>query len=320
VSDPGGLHPVLGLLQLLGAGLVVAVVMASVHTAWSLTRPPRRTYAWAVSRKQPGDPGEVEPARAYEVFDFRGRAHELPAWRIAGDDPAGPVVVMTHGWGSSRLGGLKRLHAVVGHASEVVMWDLPGHGEAPGRARLGADEHLDLLALLDALETPGREVGFVLFGWSLGAGVSIRAAAEDAGRHDIRAVIAEAPYIEPSTPARAVIRLRGLPYRVNLPLAMAGLGVWLGVGWRWRGFARDRHAKRLGTVPLTVVHGEMDPVCPVTDGRAIADAAPDGRLVPVRGGGHNNLWTDPDLEPIARRAVADAVRGAGGPGGASAGS
>ena len=310
------LHPIIGLLQLLGAGLVAAVLLVSAHTAWSLARPPRRTYAWAVARRLPGDPSELDPPRAYEPFTFPGRRRTLPAWRIPADNPQGPVVVMTHGWGSSRIGGLKRLAPVLPHAREVVLWDLPGHGEAPGPARLGADEHEDLLALLDILAPAGERPPFVLFGWSLGAGVCIRAAAENNNRHaphDIRAVIAEAPYINPPTPAKAVIRLRGLPHTINLPLAMAALGIRLGVGPKWTGFARDKHAKRLGELPLTVLHGDADPVCPIADARTIADAAPNARFVPIPGGGHNNLWTDPAFEPAARRAVADTLRAASDP-------
>lgn len=296
----------LGLINLLGVGLFVAIALAAVHTAWSLTHPPRRTYAWAVARRVAGDPGELDPPRPYEPFTFRGGRTDLPAWRVPGDNPDGPTVVLTHGWGSSRLGGLKRLEPVLPHAKQAILWDLPGHGESPGSARMGTDEHRDLLALLDTL----GEGPIALFGWSLGAGVSIRAAAEDAGAHDIRAVVCEAPYIHAPTPARNVIRLRGMPYRLNLPLAMAGIGVRLGVGPRWAGFARDRHAAKLGQIPLTVIHGDADPVCPIADGRAIADAAPNGRLVVIPGGGHNNLWTDPQFREPAARAVADAVRAA----------
>ncbi len=305
------LGPALGLLQLLAVGLIAATLLSAAHTARSLRRPPRRTYAWSVARRVAGDPSELDPPRAFEAFTFRGRVHDLPAWRVPGDDPDGPVVVLTHGWGSSRIGGLARLHAVLPFARAAVLWDLPGHGEAPGLSRLGVDEHLDLLGLLDAIAEPGGRTPAVLFGWSLGAGVSIRAAAENAGRHDVRAVIAVAPYLEASTPARAVIRLRGLPHRINLPLAMMALGVRLGVGPGWKGFARDRHAARLGEVPLTVIHGDADPICPSEDGRRIADAAPRGRFVTIPGGGHNDLWTDPELEPLAREAVRAALAGVG---------
>lgn len=297
----------LGLAQLLLVGLAGAVALATLHTAWSLTHPPRRTYAWAVARSQPGDPGELTPARAYEPFSFRGARTDMPAWRVPGDNPDGPTVVMTHGWGSSRIGGLKRIDPVLTHAREAILWDLPGHGEAPGFVRLGADEHNDLLALLDTL----GDGAIVLFGWSLGAGVCLRAAAEDAGAHDIRAVVCEAPYCRPITPASRVIALRGLPHRVNLPLALGLIGLRTGAGWSFPGFDRDRHAARLGAIPVTVIHGDADPVCPIDDGRRIADAAPNGRLVTIPGGGHNNLWTDPRFREPCARAVSDAVRGAG---------
>jgi pimeloyl-ACP methyl ester carboxylesterase len=299
------LPALLGLLNLLAVGGAVAWLIAVIHTAWALRHPPKRTYAWAVHRRLPGDPGELEPALAYEPFTFRGVNGELPAWRVPGADSNAPIVVMTHGWGSSRLGGLKRLQAVVGGAREVILWDLPGHGEADGSARMGVDEHADLLALLGTL----GEAPIVLFGWSLGAGVSLRAAAEGKGSFDIRAVVCEAPYIGAPTPARNVIRLRGMPYRLNLPPAMALLGISLGIGPRWRGFARDRVAASLGDVPLTVIHGDADPVCPIADGQSIADAAPKGRLVAIAGGGHNNLWTDPTLAAASSQALRDAIRG-----------
>lgn len=299
------LPALLGLLNLLAVGGAVAWLIAVIHTAWALRHPPKRTYAWALHRRLPGDPGELEPALAYEPFTFRGAHGELPAWRVPGTDSNGPIVVMTHGWGSSRVGGLKRLQAVVGEAREVILWDLPGHGEADGSARMGADEHADLLALLRTL----GEAPIVLFGWSLGAGVSLRAAAEGAGSFDIRAVVCEAPYIAAPTPARNVIRLRGMPYRLNLPPAMALLGISLGVGPRWRGFARDKVAASLGDVPLTVIHGDADPVCPIADGQTIADAAASGRLVAIAGGGHNNLWTDPTLAAESSQALRDAIRG-----------
>lgn len=307
------LHPALGLLQLLGAGLLAAITISTLHTAWSLTHPPRRTYAWAIARRVPGDPSELTPPRAYEPFTFRGVRQTLPAWRVPADNPAGPVVVMTHGWGSSRIGGLKRLAPVLPHAREVILWDLPGHGESPGPARMGTDEHRDLQRLLEIIAPGPDRPPIVLFGWSLGAGVSIRAAAENAAAHDLRAVIAEAPYIHAPTPARSVIRLRGLPYRLNLPPAMALMGLRLGVGPHWNGFARDRHAKRLGPISLTVIHGTDDPVCPIADARTIADAAPNGRLITIPHAGHNNLWTDPVLEAQARRAVEDALRAASDP-------
>ena len=49
-----------GLLVTLAIGLVLAYGASVVYCAWVLTHPPRRTYAWAVSRSLPGEPGEVQ--------------------------------------------------------------------------------------------------------------------------------------------------------------------------------------------------------------------------------------------------------------------
>jgi pimeloyl-ACP methyl ester carboxylesterase len=64
------------------------------------------------------------------------------------------------------------------------------------------------------------------------------------------------------------------------------------VGTRWRGFDRAVLAARV-KCPLVVLHGDLDAVCPVADGEAIAQAAARGKLVVVRGGGHLDLWSEP---------------------------
>jgi pimeloyl-ACP methyl ester carboxylesterase len=377
-----------GLALLIGIGLVVFLATLVLFVIRTLTRPPRRTYAWAVARGRVGDPSELDRPRPFRNWTFRSRGLELPVWEIEGDVPGGPTVICTHGWGDSRLGGLVRVDALAPAAGRIILWDLPGHGEAPGTCRLGTAEARDLLELIDhvagsarrhdppranaagdqpercghaehaAAETkaapdvpsdvrqgveappPAPSVGdggggLVLYGWSLGAGVSIVAAARD-GR--VSGVIAEAPYRFPMTPARNVLRGRALPHRLNLAPAFWLLGLMLGAGPGWgrahpaaagpdgsrqgggvgpvenrshRGpppsatggegaFDRAAHAARL-RCPLLVLHGEFDEICPLEDARAIVEAVPEGvpaELAEIQGAGHNNLWTQ---EPFASR-------------------
>jgi len=298
-----------GLAILLLEGLAVCIVAAIGYGVYVLTHPTRRTYANAVSRGRPGHPGEMPGvARKFESWTFRTRGVDLPVWDVPGDAPDGPVVIMSHGWGDSRIGGLSRVPAFLGVASRVVLWDMPGHGEAPGTCSLGTREVEDLVALIERVNDPVR--GVVLFGWSLGAGVSICAAAcseparvsdstaSDGGSNRspsltlrVRGVIAEAPYRLPWTPARNVMRLRGLPWRWNIGAVFAILGVWLGVGARWRGFDRAEHAARM-KYPLLVLHGSDDSVCPVEDGREIAAAAKTGTFLRIEKGQHFGLWTE----------------------------
>lgn len=286
----------MGLIVLFAAGLALFGLSLVAYTVRLLTRPPRRTYAWAVARGLPGDPGEASPSRAFESFTFTSRGITLAAWEIAGDRPGGPTFIFTHGWGESKLSVLPRLAALAPECSRVIAWDLPGHGESGGACALGGPEAQDLCVLADRARdrTP-----LVLAGFSLGAGVSIAAAA-DAGA---AAVIAEAPYRVPATPARNVLRARSLPWRFNLPAALAWVGLHAGWGpaWRSRPFDRAAMAARLG-VPLLVVVGEADRVCPPEEAQAIAGSR--GELVRVPGAGHLDLWTGQASAERAGRAIA----------------
>lgn len=290
-----------GLVVLLGVGGVCFWAITVAHTVRALTRPRRRTYAWALARNLPGDPGELDAPMVFETGRVAGDAGVIEYWRAIGRDPSGVRIVLIHGWGSSKVGALKRMDALADVAREFVAIDLRGHGESGGRCALGTKEHRDVLRVLGEI---GADGAVVLHGWSMGAGVALRVAAEGAGGHEVVGVVCESPYVDAPTPARNVMRLSGMPTALNLMPAMRALGVRLGVGASWRGFARDGIARGVDA-PVLVVHGTADPVCPVSDGRVIAEAAPRGSMVEIEGGGHNNLWTDPAL----RERVSVVVRG-----------
>lgn len=289
---------ILGLALLLLAGLIAGIVILSAYTAYTLTHPPRRGYAFALARGVPADPGELRfidddgterIGARFEQWTFRSRGRDLPVWDITGCDPDGPTIILTHGWGDSRVVSLYRAPALLRIARRLIVWDLPGHGESPGRCSLGVHEPADLVALVESL--PASSGPIVLYGHSLGAGVSIEAARRLGDR--VAAVIAESPYRVPFTPARNVMRLAKFPYRVNLPLALAVI--------RPR-FDRAEQARGV-RAPLLVLHGEMDAVCPLEDAKAIADAAPSGRIAVIPGGGHVDLFTEARFAGEAEAAV-----------------
>lgn len=163
---------------------------------------------------------------------------------------------------------------------------------------LGASEREDLERVIS--EAGGS--GTVLFGWSMGGGISLEAWA-CAG---VAGVIAEAPYRTAFSPARNVLRGRGMPWRATLwpALVMVGAMGGRGPGWMLRGarFDRVRVAHGLG-VPLLVLHGDSDSVSPPDEGRAIAEAG-GGAFVAIPGGTHNGLWADERTREEAGRAVA----------------
>lgn len=347
----------LDLLPLLAIGLALAVAWLILVTMRSLARPPRRTEAWAVARSRPADPSELPTPRRFEAIDFKYNMMESgPVWLIDGDNPSGPVVIFSHGWGESKIDILQRVDAIAPLCSRIIAWDLPGHGESPrGSSPLGTSEwnqltHLvelaqgedldarsreademmatlegeaDWEAFLDAPPKPGAPK-VILWGYSLGAGVSIEVGADRPKR--VAAVIAESPYCLASTPARNMLTLKRLPWRINLPPAMFLLGLWRHRGPRWTGFDRANIAKDL-RCPLLVIHGDADEICPLEDGQEIAnvagtgpldDSTPDatarpssGTLVTLPGATHFDIWTDPrqtEARAIAAHAIADFIR------------
>lgn len=303
---------IVGFAALLAAGLALAVAFVAWRTAWRLRHPPRRGYAWALSRGIAGDPSELDEPLEFASWEIEFEGARLPVWDVRGRERSGPVVALTPGWGDSRVGALVRMPALVSVASRVLVWDPAGlgdsaraHGRGGLRWSMGTRDQFAVVRVLEAArEREGWGAsGVVLMGWSAGGGTSIVAGAmAEAEGLGVGGVIAEAPYREAWTPAFNVLRMAGVPWRVTGPMAFAALGVRLGVGARWGGFDRAEHAARL-RVPLLLVHGDADAICPVVDSRAIRSAARDATLVEVAGGGHNDLWTEARHAELATRAV-----------------
>lgn len=301
----------MGLALLVLVGLVGAVIIIAAWTAWWITHPPRRTFATALARGRAGDPSSLpappSATREWSEETLMLAGARAPVWIVQGDAPRGPVIILSHGWGDSRIGALSRCQALLPFASRIIMWDMPGHGMASGVCSLGTREVAMLRELCSHAGSLAPNLPIVLMGWSLGAGVSIAAASDwdhaDASR--IGCVIAEAPYRLARTPAASVLRLHGLPTRVTLSLVLAGLDAWLRTRGALRagvGFDRAKLAARM-RAPLLVLHGEDDDVSPVEDGRAIAAAARQGTILTLAGAGHHGLWTTPAYCEACTRAV-----------------
>lgn len=286
------------LLGFLGVGLLIACLILVLHTWWGLTRPRRRGYAYAVSRGVPGDPGELDAPREFAEVSLPATAGS-PAttlWDIRGDADAGPVIVFSHGWGQSRHSVLPRLEALARFASRIIAWDLPGHGESPGRSHLGAFEATALERVVRwASQASPRPV--VLHGYSLGAGVSLELAAASADL--VSLVVAEAPYRLAITPAESVLEQRGLPHGWSLRLAL-----WLAGAGSASDQAFDRaHIARRVRCPVLILHGAADEISPPQDGRDIAASAAHGTLVEIPDGTHKSLWCDDRQREACERAI-----------------
>lgn len=307
----------LALLPLLALGGLVYVLAVVGFLLHRLTHPTRRTFGVALAQGRPADPSQLAPSRAFTSFEFSHEGKKLIAWDVPGDAAQGPICVLTHGFGDSKLGGLSRVHALLPSCSRAVMWDMQGHGESEGTSTQGTHEVHALLTLIRMLPTD-REI--VLYGWSMGAGVSLvaavllqeeRAKCEQAS--DVKAVsprikglVLESPYRFAATPARNVLQTVGFPTGVLLSIALALIPARTRVGGlslKPAAFDRGAWAARLGKqVPVLVLHGAADHVSPIADGEAIAHAC-GGKLVTLAEGGHFGLWTDDRWRQTCERVV-----------------
>lgn len=243
---------------------------------------------------------------------------------------SGPTVLLLHGW--AMAGSVfAPLGERLASTHRVVRYDLRGHGGSPPGATASLDDHAaDLAALADALKLERT----MAIAWSLGAQVLLRALPAVRSRLRGAVLIAGTPRFTATEgwahglasrqvevlaqrfrrdPARTRARFladlfapgerealgeerlaaleRAMPLP-DVPTALAGLDLLASVDLR----------AGLGAVelPVLLVHGEADPICPAGASRAMAEAIPGARLALLLGAGH---------APFATRGeeVADAI-------------
>lgn len=271
-----------GSAALVYAGAVAGVVREAL-------RPERKTLGWALGRGLPSEPNAWGlPAREW-THEFDGA--RCPVFELGDPDPAAPTAVVLHGFARSRYDALARLGPLLPHARRFLLPDLPGHGDATGRTtRLGTDEERFVASLVDGVSAP-----ILLVGHSLGATIALHAATGRCLGPRVRGVVALAPYERLRTPLGARLDLRAMPRPALVLPALAALER-LGVRER-----STRESAASTSARVAIVAGGVDPVTPLAEARAIAAAAPQGRLFVVGGARHD------DFETLGRDVVAEAT-------------
>ncbi|MCE9620220.1 MAG: alpha/beta fold hydrolase [Planctomycetes bacterium] len=275
-----------GLLVLFAASLAILCVWGGVMTGLQALRPQRKALAWALATGRAKDPADLD-LKFDEIECSSGQRHPCPAWRIAGRaaDPLAPILLMVHGWGRSRWDSLARVGPFLGACSELVLLDLPAHGEhRAALSSVGAHEPACVLHALQEIsrQSPGRPL--ILAGHSMGAGIALRVAllAEPLGL-PIAGVIAFSPYRTLRSPIPGRLALKELPQQPFSEIAILTLRL---LGRMDRPLEID--AARL-KAPLLVLAGDGDPISPADDARRIAQASPRGTLSILRYQRHDDL-------------------------------
>jgi pimeloyl-ACP methyl ester carboxylesterase len=201
--------------------------------------------------------------------------------------------------------------ATVGRAVFVPGLGLDARSSARLRARIGGTVvHLpgmglrETVPLVDDLAkrlADGLGEGPVLLvGHSQSCQVVVAAAQRDAR---VAGVVLLGPTTDPRLRRAVVLALRWLRTAVREPVRSMPLVVaqWARTGPRamvalWRTAAPDRIDQRVATlrVPVLVVRGTRDALCPRDWAERLTAVAPDGRLVEIPGAAHMTVQTHPD--------------------------
>lgn len=151
----------------------------------------------------------------------------VSGWLISHASPRRPTIVLTHGRSQNRMQVFPLAKAVFARGYNVLLWDLPHHGNSGGSTTYGPDEIASLLRVVDwARAHPDVDRDAVsAIGFSLGAGMSIGAAASDRECR-IRSVVADSPYSSVAETGEWYARVFGvIPKPIAWPTAAVSLRV-----------------------------------------------------------------------------------------------
>lgn len=283
-----------GLIVLFLTAFVLIALLGALAIVWQIVRPGRKTYATALAKGLPTEPADADLTGQPATFNLPGN-HTTPGWIITGHDPDAPTLLILHGHRDSRHGALLRAQLLAPYASHLIVFDWPAHGEctAPWMT-CGKREADDANAVLQGLPDAIRNKPVVLFGYSLGGQIAVKTAAE---HPHFAGVILDGAYRRWDTPVRLHLKKHRVPPWPFMPIA----GVVFRAFGLIQNFDRAQYAKQIA-VPLLVLHGTDDRICPVHEGQELADHAPDSTFVSIEAGQHNRLH---EYDPEAYHAALD---------------
>ncbi|MGW9081053.1 alpha/beta hydrolase family protein [Streptomyces kronopolitis] len=220
--------------------------------------------------------------------DIPGELGALPAWFVPGVRDT--WVITVHGLGTTREHPMVVMPFL--HRHRLPVLDLayrndPGAPRtADGIHHLGETEWRDLdAAIRYAIRYGARAV--VLYGWSTGATMALRAATRSALRDRISGLVLDSPVLDRGATVRALAGARRVP-RALLPLVVRAAEGSTGV-------PLDRPADAVDPeeldIPTLLFHGPDDRIAPWAASRAFAARRADLiTLQPVPHAPHAAMW------------------------------
>ncbi|WP_159766606.1 alpha/beta hydrolase family protein [Streptomyces sp. HM190] len=288
----GGAHAVVG-------SVVSGVPHAPDTVVRRLERVSRGTLepgdkVWFTPSTHIGDPRTALGLDHTDV-EVPGELGTLPAWFVPG--VRSTWVITVHGLGTTREHPMNVMGFLHRHGFPVLDVAYRGDAGAPrapdGLSHLGETEWRDVDAAIHHAVRFGAEK-VVLYGWSTGATMALRAASRSGLRDRVTGLVLDSPVLDWTAALRALATACRTP-GVLLPLAVraaqgrTGLGR-TGLGRTGLGGAAAVEPARI-PVPALIFHGPDDLVAPWDASRRLAAHHPGLiTLSTVRQAPHGAMW------------------------------
>lgn len=219
------------------------------------------------------DPATLDLALTEERFET-AKGDEMVIWRAEPDGDK-PTILYLHGNAGNLANRHQRFKIILSRGYGLVAPGYPGSSGSEGwptQAKL-IDGITDIYLSLTSGQMTGEPVLPVVYGESIGAAVALHVMANDR-LLPAQAVILEAPFTSLEDVAR------------DLNSWMQVLTTFLTSRWESIEVAPALAA------PLLVLHGSEDELIPISQGRAIFEAAAseDKEFYQVDGAGHLDVW------------------------------
>lgn len=261
---------------------VVAVAGISAYVGWNLTHPKRVEL----------DDSPSAHGLAYEDVQFPSRVDgiSVSGWFLPAQESR-KTVIMAHGYAKNRLQSsvpaLDLAARLVGAGYNVLLFDFRNSGLSGGDlTSVGQFEVRDLLGAVDFIRSRGSAgERIALLGFSMGAAISLMAAAEEPA---VAAVVADSSFSDLKS-----YLTENLPVWTNLPAFPFNRAFLLVVPviteLNPSQVSPIKAVERLRDKPLLLIHGESDASIPAENSLALWKAT---------GGRKSQIWLVPGADHV----------------------
>ncbi|MCI0749224.1 MAG: alpha/beta hydrolase [Nevskiales bacterium] len=199
----------------------------------------------------------------------------LHAWWLPAIGPVRGTVLFLHGNAENISTHIRSVAWLPAQGFNVFLPDYRGYGESQGTATM-AGVHTDAETALAYLARQPERNGTPLwvFGQSLGGAVALRTVAQSPYRAAVCAVVVESAFSSPRLIAREKLASLWLTWPLQWPLSFLFSDAYSPLAV----------VDRISPIPLLLIHGDADPVVPVSHAQRLHAAARDPKT----------LWIVPD--------------------------